>query len=156
MAVFAATFTGIAVSAAQDVFELVASSTKRVFVREVVLGQYSDFGSGASELLPISLIRGHTTQGTGGSAVTPGNVSGIAGAGAALCSVTRNNTTIASGGSAVNLRAESWNIQIPWIWRPILDEGIILEASQLLCVRLHSAPADALTMTGTLIFEEDF
>jgi hypothetical protein len=155
MAIFAATFTGIGVTAAQDLFELVAGA-RRVLVREVVLGQYSEFGTGTAELLPISLIRGNTTAGSGGTAITPGNVSGHAAAAAAVSAVTRNNTTVASGGSPADLRAEAWNIQIPWIWRPILDECFILEAGQLFAVRLNSAPADSITMTGTLLFEEDF
>lgn len=155
MAIFAAAFTGVAVTAAQDVFEIVAG-TKRLLLREVIVGQYSDFGTAAAELLPLSLVRGHATQGSGGSAITPRNLSGITGAGSALASVARNNTTIASGGTGALLRAETWNVQIPWIWRPILDECIILEASQILAVRLDSAPADSITMVGTLLFEEDF
>lgn len=156
MAIFAATFTGISVTAAQDLFELIAPSTRRVQIREVVLGQYSDFGTGTAELLPISLIRGHTTAGSGGTALTPGNLVGHSGAGSAASAVKRNNTTVASGGTGVDLRAETWNVQIPWIWRPILDECFIIDVSQSFVVRLNSAPADGLTMTGTLLFEEDF
>ena len=43
MTVFSAVFTAVAISAAQDLFELVAPSDSRVRLLEIDLAQYSDF-----------------------------------------------------------------------------------------------------------------
>ncbi len=49
MTVFSAAFSAVSVSAAQDVFELVAPSDSRVRLLEIDIGQYSDFGDAAEE-----------------------------------------------------------------------------------------------------------
>ena len=73
MSIFSATFSAVAVSVAQDVFELVAPSNSRVAIHSVSLGQYSDAGDASAELLSVTILRGHTTSGSGGSSVTPSN-----------------------------------------------------------------------------------
>jgi hypothetical protein len=151
MAIFTATFSAVAVTAAQDVFEIVAPSNARVRIHEITLGQYSDFGDAAAEILSVTILRGHTTSGSGGSSVTPSNMSGTSGASSATATVEANNTTVATGGSPATLRAESWNIQVPWLH--IGDSNFILETSQRLVIRI-TVPADSLTMNGTLVFEE--
>jgi len=154
MPLFTATFAGVAVSAAQDAFEITAPATSRVKVKEVRLGQYSDFGDAAAEILSVTVLRGHTASGSGGSAITPGNMAGWSAAPAAVSAVEANNTTVASGGSPVTLVADAFNIQQGWCWRAWEEyEEIILEVNQRLVVRL-SAPIDPLTMNGTLLFEE--
>ena len=84
MAFYSAIVSGIAVLAAQDVFEIVAGPATRVRLREIRLGQISDFGDAAAEGLAVELIRGFTTAGAGGASVTPVNLSGHAGAPAAI------------------------------------------------------------------------
>ena len=70
--VYVLTFSAIAVSAAQDVFELnVASTLRGAYLREVRIGQYSDAGDAAAELLSVLVIKGYTVSGSGGAAVTP-------------------------------------------------------------------------------------
>src|SRR3990167_2451126 len=73
--IFTATFSAVAISAAQDAFEIVASQGSLVKIRAVTLGQYSDFGDPATtaEILSVLIVRGYTTAGTGGSTVTPTN-----------------------------------------------------------------------------------
>jgi hypothetical protein len=148
---FVATFSGVAVSAAQDLFEIVAPSTKRVHVYEIVVGQYSDAGDAAAELLGVTVMRGHTTAGTGGTTATPVSTSGSSGAPSASATVLVNNTTVATGGSPATVRAETWNIQGPYCYNS--DNHYLLEASQRLVVRI-TAPSDGLTMSGTLVFDE--
>ena len=62
MSIFSAAFAGVAVSAAQDVFEIVAGSTKRVILRKIFLGQYTDFGDANAEILSVQIIRGYTIE----------------------------------------------------------------------------------------------
>jgi len=161
MTIYTATFSAVAVSAAQDVFEITPPANSRVRIRELRLGQYTDFGDAAAEILSVLIIRGYTVSGSNGTAVTPTNVSGHSGALAASSAVEANNTTVANTGSPVTLWADAWNIATPYIFAPTMPaprqgwwgEHLILAPSQRLVFRI-TAPADALTMNGTLVFEE--
>jgi hypothetical protein len=68
-----------------------------------------------------------------------------------------NNTTVANTGTPKVLIADAWNIQAPYLWQAPEDPdhpgNIILEQSGRLVVRI-TAPADSITMNGTLIWEE--
>jgi S-formylglutathione hydrolase FrmB len=150
--IYSATFTAVAVSAAQDLFEIAAPADAAVVLHSVRLGQSSDAGDAAAEMLPVQIVKGNTTSGSGGSAVTPTPLeSGYAAAGAA---VEANNTTQASAGTPLTVVADAFNVQVGWQWIPTPEERIVLSPSQRAVVRLSAAPADALTMSGTLVFEE--
>src|SRR5947207_671367 len=153
MAVYTAVFVAVSVTAAQDAFEIVAPSDGRVRIREVRLGQYSDAGDTEAEMISVKIMRGHTTTGSGGSTVTPANTSGHTGALTSSSTGKANNTTVATSGSPVTLLADAWNVQAGWWSPPEEVMPLILEVSQRMVVRI-TAPADALTMNGTLIFEE--
>lgn len=153
--IYVVTFAAVSVSAAQDAFELVASSACRVLLREVVLQQYSDSGDAQAEQLGVTIVRGYTVAGTGGGAFTPLPINPVTGAKAAATTAAINNTTVANTGTAKVMRAGALNEQQGgFVYRPDKrDEMIILEKSERLVVRL-TAPADAVTMNGTLVFEE--
>jgi hypothetical protein len=148
---YAATFGAVAVAAAQDVFEIVAPSTKTVVIHEIALEQSSDAGDAEAELLRIQAIRGFTTSGSGGSSVTPAPLEG--GNAAAGSSVEANNTTVATTGTTATLFDRAFNVQIGFFWQPTPECRIVLSPSQRLVVRIP-APADSLTMHGTMVFEE--
>lgn len=148
---YSLTFSAVAVSAAQDLFELNVASTKVVKVHSIFVGQYSDFGDAQAELVSIKLVRGHATSGSGGSAFTPLKLeTGIA---AAASTAEINNTTIASTGTGVDLIADAFNVAVGWQYRPTPEERIVLAPSERLVVRIL-APTDAVTMNATMIFEE--
>lgn len=155
--VFVATFSAVAITAAQDLFELVAPSNSRVRLREIRVGQYSDAGDAAAELLSLTVIRGFTTSGSGGSAFTPLKPSAHTGAAAAGSTVEINNTTVAQDGTGSVMLADAWNVQAPWLWQSPDSardpNNIWVEPSARIVVRI-TAPADSLTTNGTLIFEE--
>ncbi len=161
MGIFTATIQAVAVSAAQDVFEIVAPAGSRVLIHDIKLGQFTDFGDAAAEILSVDVIRGYTTSGTGGAAVTPVNVKPWGGA--ATSTVERNNTTVATAGSPVFLVSDVFNIAAGWSLRDVLNLAVDpaglfprhlgLEAAQRLVVRI-TAPADAVTLQATLMFEE--
>lgn len=154
MAIFAVTFSAVAVSAAQDLFEINTPAGARVVIREVRFGQYSDAGAVESELISVLMIRAYATSGSGGSAATPVNISGHTGSITPGTTAEVNNTTVASTGSPITLFADAWNVQAPFLWIPTEKEHrIVLEASQRFVVRI-TAPADAITLNGTLLFEE--
>lgn len=153
MAIFVATFAAVAVTAAQDVFEIVAPASSRLTIREIRLGQYSDPGDAQAEMLSVQIIRGYTTSGSGGASVTPVNLSPVSGAAAATATVERNNTTVAQDGTGSVLLADTFNVMGGWRYYPVPEERIEVGVSQRLVVRI-TAPADALTMNGTLVYEE--
>lgn len=152
MGVISATFSAVAVSAAQDLFEIVAPSNRRVCIREIRIGQYSDAGNAEAEMLSILLMRGHTTTGSGGAAVTAAHLQSGGGV-RSQSTIASNNTTVATGGNPVTLLADSFNVQAGFRFYPVPDERLWLEPGQRMVVRI-TAPADALTMNGTILFEE--
>lgn len=162
MGIYSATFSAIAVSAAQDVFEIVAPADGKIAIRDIKLGQYSDAGDAAAELISVQVIRGFTTTGSGGAAVTPNNLEKHTGAPTTGATVARNNTTLAQTGTGAILVADSMNVAAGWALSDVLGPSddafgpqgrIVLQPAERLVVRI-TIPADALTMNGTLVWEE--
>lgn len=148
---YSANVAAVAVSAAQDVFEIVAPSDAVVVIHEVYISQTSDYGDAAAEGLQVKAIKNYSTSGSGGSTPTPTPLqSGFAAAGS---TVEANNTTQASTGTPLTLVADSFNVQIGYQWRATPETRIVLSPSQRLVWTL-SAPADAVTLNATMIFEE--
>lgn len=150
--IYSAVFGGVAVSAIQDLFEITAPADAAVLIHEIKIGQSSDYGDSEAEGLRVQLTRGHGTSGSGGSAVTPTPLE--AGFAAAGSTVEANNTTQASAGTPVVLYEDAFNAQIGWHYLPTPEARIVLSPSALFVVELPVAPADAVTMSGTMIFEE--
>ena len=145
-------FEGIAVSAAQDFFELTSADDKPIEIISGVIGQYSDMGDAEEEGLRLQIIRGHTSSGSVGSTSTPAPLDPSGAAAGFTCEI--NNTTIASAGSAVNLHSESFNSRIGWFYNPVPEARIGANQTSLLVVRLLAAPGDELSMSGSLVIRE--
>ena len=151
--VYTVSFTGVAVTTAVDLFEITPADDKPVEVIGMFIGQSSDAGDAQDEMLGYRVIRGHTTSGSGGSATTPrpldrsGPAAGFA---AETC-----NTTAASVGSTVDLHADTFNVRAgEKLWLPEDCGWEVSQADTTLVVRLIGAPADSLTMSGTLYCRE--
>lgn len=145
-------FTGVAVTAQQDFFEITAAAGKNCRLRAVYLSQSSDVGDTAEEGLAITIKAGATVSGSGGSAPTPipTNVTDAA----AGFSAEVNNTTKANTGTIVTHHSENWNIRVPY--QLILPPEMCVEitGSRRLTVELGTTPADSLTISGTIYVEE--
>lgn len=138
-------------TAAFDAFEIVAPADATVMIHSVYLGQITDMGDAAAESVAVQFIKGYTTSGSvGGTAVTNPLETQYPAAGSTTEVM---NTTVANTGTAVVLHQDTWNIQLPYQYRPTPEERLILSPSQRLVVRVGSH-ADAFTIGGTLIFEE--
>lgn len=150
---YSATFSSVAVTAQQDFFEYTAPSDAIAIIHSVELTQSTDVGDAAAEGLAVLIKRGATSSGTGGTqAATPAPLEfGFAAAGGVL---DLNNTTKASGGTIVTLLSSNWIIQSPWLWLPTPETRIVLSPSQRLTVELGTTPADSITCSGTMLFEE--
>lgn len=143
---------GVASPAAEfDAFEYTCPADCIAIIHRCMVGQSSDYGDAAAEGVMARLITGHATSGSGGSAATPRPLqTGFAAAGGAAETM---NTTIASTGTPLTKHAEAWNGQIGMDYRPTPEERITLSPSERVVVRV-SAPADALTIVGSLVVEE--
>ena len=163
MTVFTAPFEAVAISVAQDVWELLPDATTRIRILEIELAQYSDpflhvdASAEEIELIPISFIRGHTVSGSGGGTITPANINSYGRA--AATAVERNNTTVATTSGEL-LFAGVWHNQAGFIWRQPEDVArdpfrrhIVIAPEERFVVRI-GAPADELTCNGTIMFEE--
>lgn len=153
MPVYSVTFAAVAVSAAQDLFEIVSPAAGVIFIHGYELFQTSDFGDAQSEGLPLQWIRGYTTTGSGGTSVTPVPASTRDTAGSAAATCEANNTTVATGGSPTTYAAGGWNVQggADKFWPPELRP--VLRNSERGVLRM-GAPTDPVTLYGTLYFEE--
>jgi hypothetical protein len=151
--VYTVSFTEIAVTAAVDVFEITPADDKPIEVLGLFLSQSSDFGDAASEIIPYRVIRGFTASGSGGTATTPRPLQ--RGDAAAGFTAETNNTTGATTGTTVDLHAGAFNVAVGEnLWLPEQCEWGASQADTTLVIRLASAPADSIDLSGTLYVRE--
>jgi len=137
-----------------DAWELLALAAKPCKLIRIVIGQSSDVGDAAEEILTCSVIRGHTTSGSGGSTTTPQPLDDVDTA-AGLVAETMN-TTIASLGTAETQHVIPFNIRVgldhifPPGSEPKIHQVITNDRT---AIRI-SAPADAVTISGYVEVEE--
>ncbi len=155
MRIYTVTFENVAVAAAQDLFALTPAANKPVEIVGLLLTQVgnADVGDAQEEMLRVAIMRGHTTTAAGGSAATPAAVKPTASAAGVAAHV--NGTTLATGGSPVTLHCEGWNVRsgLDRLW-PDGMEPSASAANTTIVVRLVAAPADAITLSGTLYVRE--
>src|SRR5262245_16816067 len=149
-------FKDVAVTAAQDLFEVLGASDSLTVVHRVMLTQSTETGDAAEEMLKLTTNRGvgAVTSGSGGSTHTPQAVNdGDAAFGG---TVEINNTTIMATGSGAleQLEAFAWNLRVPLdlIWTP--ETRPVISPGNRWTLELESAPADSVTMSGTVWLEE--
>lgn len=153
MALYAVTFENVAVTAASDLFEITPAASHPCVVHACYLSQSTELQEAQEEQLRLSIVRGHTTSGSGGSAATPAVLDSRLDTAEFTADV--NNTTVASAGTTVTLHAETFNVRAGWAYVPAPEARPIVTADETtLVVRLLAAPADSVTMGGTLIVEE--
>jgi len=150
--IYTVQFNAVAVTAQQDFFEITAAAGKNCRILAVMLGQTSDVGDAAEEMLSILFKSGATTSGSGGTAPTivRCNVTDAAAGFAAEA----NNTTKATAGTIVTHHSDVFNVRSPYIWLPPERMQIELTGSRRFTVELATTPADSLTCNGTIYVEE--
>jgi hypothetical protein len=150
MATYSAPMDALAFTTATDVFEITAAAGARVLIHELHLCQTTDLGDAAEEVLRIGFYRG-VTAGATGTALTE-QAYGDSNDGAATAAVVANRGTASTGGTLLHIIG--WNIRIPLerIWTP--ETRPVLELSTVGTFKLLTAPADSVTISGTLIWEE--
>lgn len=138
----------VSVSAAQDLFELLAPSDAAVLVHSLTVEQ-SNVDTGEQLRITCSRVTGAPTSGSGGGTITP--TPRVSGGPAAGSTVERNNTTQLSGGTAVKVADRGFNtlagLEI------VFDPPIELAPSTRFLVAIP-APDTAIAVSATLTHEE--
>ncbi len=149
---YSAVSQAVAVTAAQDLLSLLTTAACPIKVHYFSCGQGTDVGDAAEEILRIRIQRGMTTVGSGGSA--PAAVPLLRGGRTGLSTPRANDTTAATGGTIEQLWEENWNIRTPYIWMPTPAIQVDCGVSMRLAFNLVGAPADSITMSCTIVWEE--
>ena len=156
MRLYTAVFEDISVTAAQDLFEILAATGKTIKIWKWNIFQTSDVGDAEEELLAIETVRGDgtVTSGSGGGSVTPEPVDN--GDSAAGATVERNNTTrMAVGTGTLDvLEKFGWNVRAPIEMIYLPEERPVITPGDRWTLSLNDAPGDALTVSGMIMFEE--
>jgi len=144
---FTVSFTNVAVTADQDLFQIEGLAGDTI-LHACFISQNSDVGDASAESLTIRFR--HVTDAL--TNVTA-EVKLDKGSGAALADLNVNDTTPFTTG-AETIHVEDWNIAMPFVWLPTPEMRIHIPKDDVVTVNLIANPADSLTMSGTLYFEE--
>lgn len=154
--IYTAQVNAVAVTAAQDIFEIAAPADAVVIVHDWTIFQTSDVGDAAEEILRIETVRGvgSVTSGSGGSTPTAQPVQD--GDTAFGGTVEANNTTrmVVGTGALETLEQRGWNVRVPIerIYTP--ETRPVISPSNRWTLSLPAAPADSLTLSALVTIEE--
>lgn len=141
------------ITAAIDLAAIKPADDIPVKIRAIRVWQTSDVGDAQDEVLTINVVRGNTTDGSGGAAGTM--VKKDERDAAASFTSRVGDTTAASAGTPVTVYSSGWNVRAPFevIFpdqvQPRCDQG-----QTNIVVRLGGAPADAITLGCSVDVEE--
>jgi hypothetical protein len=154
--VYFVTFDNQSVSAAVDLFEILAGAGKPFVLHRVTIGQSSDYGDAQAEGARILIRRATSGYTSGSGGVTPTVGKAMTNDAAHGLTVEACNTTAAvvGSGTLTTLVADGFNLQAGWDWFPAPEHRITFLPTEALIVNLPATPADALTMNGVVIVEE--
>ena len=151
--VYTVQFNGVAVTAQQDLFEIVAGSAKPCYLLGFGLSQSTEVGDAQEEGLSILLKSGQTTSGSGGSAPTPAALDATNTIAAGFAAEA-NNTTKASTGTILTHYATAWNVRSPLDIILPEEHQICINGGRRLTIELATTPADSITMSGYAVVKE--
>lgn len=146
-------FKGVAATAQQDLFELLAATGKPCIVHAWELSQETEVGDAMEECVRIVVNRGvGVTTGSGGSTHTP--VPRDVDDQASGATVEINNTTKITGGTITELEAHAWNVRVPFLMLYTPEMRPRVKPGDRWTIELETTPADSITISGVVWFEE--
>lgn len=154
MRLYSVSFSAVAITAAQDLFGLLATANMAFKVHYVELGQKTLTAWEAKE---ITLRRNPATAtvGSGGAAATPRPFN--PGDSAATVTARTNDTTPqTTSGTQANIIARDWEFLNGFFWMPAPEQRPIIKPSEGFAINLGTAPSGSMTASGTVWFEELF
>jgi hypothetical protein len=141
-----------AASGDYDLFELVVPDDRPIELVALFLGNKSEIGDAQDEMLAISIVTDNTTS-SNGAAATPRPLDSRDGAAGFTAEVV--GSTIATTGTPITVHVDTFNVRagyqliLPEFMRPKIDQ-----ADTAMYIRLTSAVADDLTLSGTAYVRE--
>lgn len=151
--IYTTEFKAVAVTAQQDFFEMLAATGKPITVHGFMLAQSTEVGDAQEEGLVVTLNRGvGVTSGSGGSTHTP--VPRDVADAAAGATVEINNTTKITAGTITELEAHVWNVRAPYVFWYTPETRPHVTPGDRFTIELETTPADSITISGTIWFEE--
>lgn len=158
---YSASFENVAITAAQDLFNIAPAADKPIKLQALVIsnvGGAADAGDAQEELLRISIRRflATVTNGTGGSTPTPVALDPSDAASGATVRANDATTRASTSGTNSLFHADGFNVRIPYqmIWTPETQLEIAGTVQRII-IGLDTAPADSLSVSGTVYFEEE-
>ena len=143
---FTVPFEGVAISVAQDLWQIEALTTN-IIIHGFVLGQITDLGDAAAEALEVKIRRVTDTL-----ANVTAEVKLDLGSAALTADININDTTQLVTG-VETIHADVWYIQMPYIWFPPPELRPVIAIDDLIVVTI-SAPTDPITASGTIYLEQ--
>lgn len=145
-------FQGVAVTAIQDLFEIVAAAGKPFRVHDI---EITNDSQEASEQLSVQLKRGiGNTSGSGGSAGTEYTHDSDDTAVGVTSAVNNTTQAVAGGGSLEIIERKGSNIINGWEWHFTPEGALPFKDDETFIVSLPVAPAASVTMSGKVVIEE--
>jgi hypothetical protein len=151
-------FSAVAVTAKMDLFYLKPAADKPISLEwfEIAAsGGTADAGDAQEELLDIRVIKlpATVTVGSGGTAPTPSPLATNDAAAGFTARV--NDTTVATtSGTALTMHPSGWNNRVPGVWLPPPEHRQLVANAQAIVVRLETAPADSILLSGVAYVRE--
>ena len=145
--------SGTAFTTVADLIEIQPADDIPVLIHGFRVWQTTELGDAAEEIIPLAIIRGFTSSGSGGLSFTP-VPKNHRDANAAMTAEI-GNTTVASGGTATVPYSTGWNVRAPLevVFTPEqrirADQG-----NTTIVLRLWATPADSITIACSLDVEE--
>ena len=137
----------------RDAFYLAPADDRPVAITGISIDQISDVGDTEEEMLRLTAIRGHTSVGSGGTSATARGL--LPSAPSAAGTYRYNDSTVASGGTTQTVGAWAFNVRTGLLWLPTPEQYLwVTQAQTSLVIRLMAAPADDVTVSGTINFIE--
>lgn len=152
--IYSISFESVAVTVVQDFFEILVGADDFMLLHRLTISQETEQGDIQDEQLKLAIKRvtGAPTSGSGGSTATARPFNPGDAAAGLTCEI--NNTTQLSGGTAVTLWAEAFNIRAGFDFYPAPEDRPVFSSGTRCLVTLDEAPADSVTMTGCMIVAE--
>jgi hypothetical protein len=148
--IYTARFTAIAITTKTDLFEITCAADRPIDIMGWTIYQTTDLGDAQEEVLTMTVERG-VTAGSGGSSVTPVDYGGR-GESTADSTCNRTVSTAHTGGTVI--LDKGWNIRVPEeFWLPP-ELYIYIDAATDPVTLTMAAPADSITVSGSIIWKE--
>jgi hypothetical protein len=148
-------FNNVSVSAAQDLFNVAATSGMSFMLHQFELN--SENSSSAAELrVVIKRLTATVTNGSGGSAATISPIGSSLDTTATVTGRLNDTTRATTSGTTTNLFPFGWNVLNGLFFCPPPEIRPVFGLSQNMLIGLETAPASATTMNGYVVIEELF